>query len=174
MRAFAYQSLCLRKKPTYPQDLERTIQLTDMGLPTINPDEGTRKSPLLPEGNKSIAKRIDKFERQLIEEKLLLVDDDGKPLPKVVSTVNVNSESEVEEETKRDDNYDPYDDDLYDSHDMYDNLQAICDELDITYQSQVGPVVAWMVFPRLDPGPTVLVDPGKPSIERKPVKGGVF
>ncbi|GKC41632.1 hypothetical protein Tco_1059354 [Tanacetum coccineum] len=82
---------------------------------------------------------IDKFERQLIEEKLLLLDDDGKPLPKVVFTVNVNSKSEVEEvlweqwkETKRDDDYDSYDDDLYDSHDMSNNLQAICDELGIT------------------------------------------
>ncbi|GKA28989.1 hypothetical protein Tco_0715234 [Tanacetum coccineum] len=91
---------------------------------------------------------IDKFERQMIEGKFLLVDDDGKPLPNVVSTVNANSDSEVEEvfdehatfmastglkrssdssygtnslweqwrETKQDDNYDPYDDDLYDSH----------------------------------------------------------
>ncbi|GJR95716.1 hypothetical protein Tco_0267890 [Tanacetum coccineum] len=31
-----------------------------------------------------------------------------------------------------------------------------------------------MVFPRLDPGSTVLVDPGKPCTERKPVKGGMF
>ncbi|GJV95059.1 hypothetical protein Tco_1546636 [Tanacetum coccineum] len=37
-------------------------------------------------------------------------------------------------ETKRDDDYDPYDDDLYNSYnsyDMSDNLQAICDDLDI-------------------------------------------
>ncbi|GJW33216.1 putative RNA-directed DNA polymerase, eukaryota, reverse transcriptase zinc-binding domain protein [Tanacetum coccineum] len=40
---------------------------------------------------------IDKFERQMIEGKFLLVDDDGKPLPNVVSTVNANSDSEVEE-----------------------------------------------------------------------------
>nr|GEZ49557.1 hypothetical protein [Tanacetum cinerariifolium] len=44
-----------------------------------------------------IAEMIDKFERQLIEGKLLLVDDDGKPLPKVVSTINANSDSEVKE-----------------------------------------------------------------------------
>ncbi|GJX35711.1 putative reverse transcriptase domain-containing protein [Tanacetum coccineum] len=92
-----------------------------------------------------ITERIDKFERQLIEGKLLLVDDDGKPLPKFVSTVNADTNSEVEEvfdehatfmasiglkrgsdsgyganslweqwkETKHDDDYDPYDDDLY-------------------------------------------------------------
>ncbi|GJR97503.1 hypothetical protein Tco_0269677 [Tanacetum coccineum] len=88
--------------------------------------------------------------------KLLLVDDDEKPLPKVVSTTNANSDSEVDEvfdehatfmvstglkrgsdigygtnnlweqwkETKQDDDYDSYDDDLYDSHDM---SEAICD-----------------------------------------------
>nr|GEW71435.1 hypothetical protein [Tanacetum cinerariifolium] len=44
-----------------------------------------------------IAERIDKFERQLIEGKLLLVDDDGKPLPKVVSMIYTNSDSEVED-----------------------------------------------------------------------------
>nr|GEY18872.1 hypothetical protein [Tanacetum cinerariifolium] len=39
---------------------------------------------------------------------------------------------------------------------------------------RLGPVVVWMVFPRLDPGSTVLVDLGKPCTRRKPVKGGVF
>ncbi|GKB27264.1 hypothetical protein Tco_0866665 [Tanacetum coccineum] len=34
-------------------------------------------------------------------------------------------------ETKQDDDYDPYNDDLYESHDMSDHLQAICDDLDI-------------------------------------------
>nr|GEW12315.1 hypothetical protein [Tanacetum cinerariifolium] len=35
---------------------------------------------------------------------------------------------------------------------------------------RLGPVMVWMVFPRLDPGSTVLVDPDKPCTERKPVK----
>nr|GEW11018.1 hypothetical protein [Tanacetum cinerariifolium] len=35
-------------------------------------------------------------------------------------------------ETKRDDDYDPYDDYLYEIHDMSEDLQAICDNLDIT------------------------------------------
>ncbi|GKD36185.1 hypothetical protein Tco_1251694 [Tanacetum coccineum] len=72
----------------------------------------------------------------MIEGKLLLVDDDGNPLPKVVSTVNAKSDCEVEEvfvehKSKWDDDYDPYDDDMYDSHNMSDNLQAICDDFDI-------------------------------------------
>ncbi|GJZ13548.1 hypothetical protein Tco_0548778 [Tanacetum coccineum] len=40
----------------------------------------------------------------------------------------------------------------------------------IGIRARLGPVVVWMVFPRLDPGSTVLVDPGKPCIERKPAK----
>ncbi|GKD56450.1 hypothetical protein Tco_1289837, partial [Tanacetum coccineum] len=40
----------------------------------------------------------------------------------------------------------------------------------IGIRARLGPVVVWMVFPRLDPGSTVLVDPGKPCTERKPVK----
>nr|GEW05952.1 hypothetical protein [Tanacetum cinerariifolium] len=82
------------------------------------------------------------------------LDDDGKLLPKVVSTVNANSDSEVEEvfnetacymastnlksgsesgydtkslleqwkKTKQDDDYDPYDDNFYESYDMSENL----------------------------------------------------
>nr|GEW66991.1 hypothetical protein [Tanacetum cinerariifolium]GEW80839.1 hypothetical protein [Tanacetum cinerariifolium] len=38
--------------------------------------------------------------------------------------------------TKRDDDYDPYDDDLYENHDMFDHLQAICDDLDITVRDR--------------------------------------
>ncbi|GKD55024.1 hypothetical protein Tco_1288411, partial [Tanacetum coccineum] len=56
----------------------------------------------------------------------------GKPLYKVDSMVIANSNSEVEEvETKVEDDYNPYDDDLYDGYDMPDNLQAFCDDLDI-------------------------------------------
>ncbi|GKC05055.1 hypothetical protein Tco_0996665 [Tanacetum coccineum] len=44
----------------------------------------------------------------------------------------------------------------------------------IGIRARLGPVVVWMVFPRLDPSSMVLVDPGKPCTERKPVKGGVF
>nr|GEY61054.1 zinc knuckle CX2CX4HX4C [Tanacetum cinerariifolium] len=45
----------------------------------------------------SITERIDKLERQIIDEKLTLVDDNGEPLPKVVSTQDVDSDSEVED-----------------------------------------------------------------------------
>ncbi|GKB19321.1 hypothetical protein Tco_0853244 [Tanacetum coccineum] len=72
--------------------------------------------------NTPIIEKIDKLERQILDEKLMFVDDDGKPLHKVASTVNVESDREVLleqwRETKRDDDYDLYDDDLYKSHDM--------------------------------------------------------
>ncbi|GKG10694.1 hypothetical protein Tco_0342094, partial [Tanacetum coccineum] len=59
----------------------------------------------------------------------IFVDDDGNPL---VHMGNVDSESEVMweqwRETKRDDDYGPCDDDLYESHDMPDHLQAIYDD----------------------------------------------
>nr|GEW88248.1 protein kinase-like domain, concanavalin A-like lectin/glucanase domain protein [Tanacetum cinerariifolium] len=59
----------------------------------------------------------------------------GKLLYKDDSMVHVDSEvEEVFNETvgkKVDDDYDPYDDDLYDGYDMSDNLQVVCDDLDI-------------------------------------------
>ncbi|GJV82442.1 zinc finger BED domain-containing protein RICESLEEPER 2-like protein [Tanacetum coccineum] len=80
-----------------------------------------------------IAERIDKLERKMIDGKLMLVDNDGKPQSKVACTVNANSDSEVEDilleqwrETKVDDDYEPYDDDLYDAHDISEKLLALC------------------------------------------------
>ncbi|GJZ25194.1 hypothetical protein Tco_0562653 [Tanacetum coccineum] len=46
--------------------------------------------------NTPIIEKIDKLERQILDGKLMLVDDDGKPLYKVVSKGNVDSDSEVE------------------------------------------------------------------------------
>ncbi|GKE34689.1 hypothetical protein Tco_1454011, partial [Tanacetum coccineum] len=111
-----------------------------------------------------IVENIDKLERQILDGKLMFVDDDGKPLYKADSMGIANSDSEVEEvsnettgymastslksgnesgydtnslleqwrETKWDHDYDPYDDDLYESHDMSENLKVICGDFDIT------------------------------------------
>nr|GEZ20972.1 hypothetical protein [Tanacetum cinerariifolium] len=49
---------------------------------------------------------------------------------------STNSMWEPWKETKRDDDYDPYDDDLYETHDMPYQLQAICDDLYITVHGQ--------------------------------------
>nr|GEV66630.1 hypothetical protein [Tanacetum cinerariifolium] len=79
-----------------------------------------------------IVEGIDKIKRKIINGKLTLVDDDVNSLPKVV---NADSDSEVEDVT-RDDDYDPYDDDLYEIHDMFETLSSICDDLDITVRGR--------------------------------------
>ncbi|GJR21451.1 reverse transcriptase domain-containing protein [Tanacetum coccineum] len=122
----------------------------------------------LVENDDDLAQMINKLERQILDGKLMLMDDDGKPLKKVDPPVNSDSESEVEEvfneiagfmastrlksssksgygtktlleqwrETKVDDDYDSYDEDLYDGYDMYENLQAICEDLDINVRDR--------------------------------------
>ncbi|GJZ36388.1 hypothetical protein Tco_0582579 [Tanacetum coccineum] len=66
---------------------------------------------------------------------ILLLDNDGNPL---VLTGIVESDSEVEVNNGRDlfysdnDDYDPYDDDMYENHDFSEHMQSICDDLDIT------------------------------------------
>ncbi|GKE05761.1 hypothetical protein Tco_1397779 [Tanacetum coccineum] len=101
--------------------------------------------------NTPIIEKIDKLESQILNGKLTFVDDDKKPLYKVVTKGNEDSESEVEavfdvtanlmastslkggsdstnclleqwRGTKRDDDYDPYKDDLYESHDISEYL----------------------------------------------------
>ncbi|GJU03985.1 zinc finger, CCHC-type containing protein [Tanacetum coccineum] len=86
-----------------------------------------------------IAERIDKLEKQILDGNLMFVDDNGKPIYKADSMVNADSDIEVEEvfnEPVVDDDYDPYNDNPYDDDDMSDNLQAICDDLDIKVRSQ--------------------------------------
>ncbi|GJU37931.1 zinc finger, CCHC-type containing protein [Tanacetum coccineum] len=63
--------------------------------------------------------------------KLRLLDNDGNPL---VLTGIMESDSEVELRDSYPDNddYDPYDDDMYENHDLSKHLQSICDDLDIT------------------------------------------
>nr|GFA52362.1 uridine kinase-like protein 5 [Tanacetum cinerariifolium] len=135
-----------------------------------------------------IVKKINKIERRIIDEKLTLVDDYGKPLPKVFSTANVNSDSEVKDvvddhavflasrglkrgadsgydtnslleqwrTTKRDDDYDPYHDDLYESHDMSGNLHAICNDFDITYNKNVKPSFEGFILPSKKHADTII------------------
>nr|GEW82469.1 acyl-protein thioesterase 2-like [Tanacetum cinerariifolium] len=163
---------------TFPKEMEESPTTDNSPLILLGPTsyakfvtgEPSMKSnfcPLIsPVGNRDdVAIPLESI-RAISEWKLLLVDVDGKPLPNIVSTVNTDSDNEVEEvydehttfmasiglkcgsdsgygtnslweqwmKTKRDDNL--YDDDLYDSHDMFDNLHAICDEFDITVSDQ--------------------------------------
>ncbi|GJW33346.1 hypothetical protein Tco_0053378 [Tanacetum coccineum] len=63
-------------------------EVTGKGCLTVAPDS-LSTTP--------IAERIDKLERQILDGKLMFVDDDGKSLYKADSMVNADSDSEVEE-----------------------------------------------------------------------------
>nr|GEV24306.1 hypothetical protein [Tanacetum cinerariifolium] len=109
-----------------------------------------------------ISEKIDKIKRQICEGKLRLLDNDGKSL---VPTGIVESDSELKvvfDETANlriltsgkgydtnslleqwrdsypdNDDYDPYDDDMYENHDLCEHLQSICDDLDITVRGRM-------------------------------------
>ncbi|GJU37711.1 hypothetical protein Tco_1186065 [Tanacetum coccineum] len=76
----------------------------------------------------------------------LVGDEDGmgtvSTIPRIPGLVAIssgygtNSLLEQWKVTKRDDDYDPYDDDLYESHDMFENLQGICDDFDMTVRGR--------------------------------------
>ncbi|GKC97313.1 cytokinin dehydrogenase 3-like protein, partial [Tanacetum coccineum] len=88
--------------------------------------------------NTLIIDKIDKLERQILDGKLVFVADDGNSLVlRVISDRGYDTNSLLEQwrKTKQNDDYDPYNDDLYESHDMSDHLQAICDDLDITVRA---------------------------------------
>ncbi|GJT63229.1 hypothetical protein Tco_1006762 [Tanacetum coccineum] len=112
--------------------------------------------------NTPIGEKIDKIERQICKDKLRLLDNDGNPLVpmgivesysevKVVfnETANLRISTSGKDGSDKgygtdsllkqwrdsypdNDDYDPYDDDMYKNHDLSEHLQSICDDLDIT------------------------------------------
>ncbi|GKB23688.1 hypothetical protein Tco_0863089 [Tanacetum coccineum] len=106
-----------------------------------------------------IVEKIDKMERLIIYGKLTLLDDEGKPLKKVDSSGDYDSEDEVSSVDNDMENFlalnkfgygthsllehwtdsyvngyydfDPYDDDMYEGQDIPDKIQDICDNFDI-------------------------------------------
>ncbi|GJT71612.1 hypothetical protein Tco_1030898 [Tanacetum coccineum] len=97
-----------------------------------------------------------------LEWKCVLVDDDGKPLEKVDYSSNQGSEDEVDlvdnemtsylspgveyatkslleqwRKTYVDDDYDPYDDDMYEGQEISDNIQSICNNSDIKVRGRL-------------------------------------
>nr|GEV36580.1 hypothetical protein [Tanacetum cinerariifolium]GEV38284.1 hypothetical protein [Tanacetum cinerariifolium] len=106
-----------------------------------------------------IIKRIDKHERLIIDGKLTLLDDEGNLLEKVDYSGDHDSEDKVkpvdnemasfmaskrvdygtnsllEQRMETYDNaeydYDPYNDDMYKRQEILDNIQSMCDNLDI-------------------------------------------
>nr|GEY68680.1 hypothetical protein [Tanacetum cinerariifolium] len=112
--------------------------------------------------NTPIGEKIDKIERQIDEGKLMLLDYDGNPLvPTGIvksdsevdviydETVNLmisrsgNDRSDkgygtnslleqLRDSYPDNDDYDPYNDDMYENHNLSEHLQSVCDDLDIT------------------------------------------
>nr|GEX41660.1 hypothetical protein [Tanacetum cinerariifolium] len=80
-----------------------------------------------------LLKKNDKIKRLIIDGTATLVDDKGKPLTKVNSLGDHDSEDEVASESYEDGeyDYDPYDDDMYEGQDIPNMIQDICDNLDI-------------------------------------------
>ncbi|GKB67241.1 hypothetical protein Tco_0928653 [Tanacetum coccineum] len=98
------------------------------------------------------------FEKQLLEGNCLLVDDDGKPQKNIDYSGDQDSEDEIEyvdnemesysaskpsgvgygtkslleqwRKTYVNDDYDQYDEDMYEGQDISNNIQSICDNLD--------------------------------------------
>ncbi|GKB40133.1 hypothetical protein Tco_0885075 [Tanacetum coccineum] len=111
--------------------IENDDELGEWGGDSSSNGKGVTSSSI---SSTPIAERIDKFKRKLIEGNFFLGMMMGSHYQ---STIGLKRGSDSGYSTNslweqcNDDDYDPYDDDLYDSHDMYDNLQAICDDLDI-------------------------------------------
>nr|GEW39529.1 hypothetical protein [Tanacetum cinerariifolium] len=121
-------------------------------------DRGTNN---VSSSNTPIGENIDKIEQQIYEGKLRFVDDDWNPLvptpimesDKEVEVVfNETANLRISTSGKNgsnkgygtnsllkqwwdsylnNDDYDPYDDDMYENHDMSEHLQSICDDIDI-------------------------------------------
>ncbi|GJW79124.1 auxin efflux carrier [Tanacetum coccineum] len=83
-----------------------------------------------------IFEKIDKVKRLIIDGKEAFVDDDGKPLENVDYASDHDSDNEsagtIEETYENVDyDYDPYDEDLYEGQELPNNIQSICNNLDI-------------------------------------------
>ncbi|GJU72083.1 hypothetical protein Tco_1263488 [Tanacetum coccineum] len=116
--------------------------------------------------NTPIGEKIDKIERQIYEGKLRLLDNDRNPLVPTGIVESDSEVEVVFDETANlristsgkdgsdkgygtnslleqwrdaytdNDDYDSYDDDMYENHDLFEHLQSICDDLDITVRGR--------------------------------------
>ncbi|GJZ40424.1 hypothetical protein Tco_0586987 [Tanacetum coccineum] len=120
-------------------------------------EEGQNFTPLV--------EKINMFEIQMLDRECVLVDDDNEPQKKVNHSGDQDSKDETEfvnnemtsylaskpsrvrcgtkslleqwRETYVNDDYDPYDDDMYEGHDIHDNIQSMCDNLDIKVRGRM-------------------------------------
>nr|GEV64479.1 hypothetical protein [Tanacetum cinerariifolium] len=86
--------------------------------------------------NTPIGEKIDKIKRQIFKRKLRLLDNDGNPLV-LTGIMESDDEVDVRDSYPYNANYDPYDDNMYENHDLSKHLQSIGDDLDITLKTRV-------------------------------------
>ncbi|GJR60276.1 metallopeptidase, catalytic domain-containing protein [Tanacetum coccineum] len=110
-------------------------EATTSGSSFMNVDNSnTRTTPVL--------EKIRKFEELLTSGQAILVDDAGNPLKKVELSGDYDSEDDVESVDNdmarflASEGVDPYDDDMYEGQDLPQELEAICDNLDIRVQGR--------------------------------------
>nr|GEW91083.1 hypothetical protein [Tanacetum cinerariifolium] len=109
-----------------PSQTSRGVPATSSGSSFMNIDNDGEFA-----SNTPIGEKIDKIERQICKGKLRLLDNNGNPL---VPLGIVESGSEVEVNSYPDnEDYDPYDDDMHENHNLSEHVQSICDDLDITF-----------------------------------------
>nr|GEV05282.1 hypothetical protein [Tanacetum cinerariifolium] len=139
--------------------VDNDVDLGTNGAISNSADRGTNN---VSSSNTPIGEKINKIERQICEGKLKFMDDDWNPLVptgimesdsevEVVfdETVNLRISTSGKDRSNKgyatnslleqwrnsyseNDDYDAYDDDMYENHDMSEHLQSICDDLDIT------------------------------------------
>ncbi|GJT42792.1 hypothetical protein Tco_0951507 [Tanacetum coccineum] len=140
--------------------LDDKVKSTRQKVWSLGTNGGTRCHNGEFASNTRIGEKINKIERQICDGKLRLLDNDGNLLVST-GIVESDSEVEVVfDETANlristsgkdgsdkggtnslleqwrysypnNDDYDPYDDDMYENHDLSEHLQSICDDLDI-------------------------------------------
>nr|GEW66161.1 hypothetical protein [Tanacetum cinerariifolium] len=75
--------------------------------------------------------RLGKLKKLIIDGKVTLVNDDGKPLKEVDYPGDHDGEDESDSYENGDYDEYPYDNDMYEGQDLLDKIQDICDNLDI-------------------------------------------
>ncbi|GJZ70610.1 cytokinin dehydrogenase 3-like protein, partial [Tanacetum coccineum] len=138
--------------------VDNDVESTNGGISNLA-DKGTNN---VSSSNTLIGEKINKIERKICEGKLRFVDDDENSLVPMGIVKSDSEVEVVFDETANlriltsgkdgsdkgygtnslleqwrdsyldNDDYDPYDDDMYENHDLSEHLQSICDDLDIT------------------------------------------
>ncbi|GJR32996.1 reverse transcriptase domain-containing protein [Tanacetum coccineum] len=149
----------LKEKQSFEgrETLQRRLLLLVVASGSMATTSGTQEEE---QSTTPIVDKINILEKQILEGKLVLVDDDGKPLEKVDYPGDLGNDDVVKpvdnvmatflasksigfgyglksllEQWREDnvvDDYDPYDDDMYEGQEILGKIQTICNNLDIT------------------------------------------